>query len=47
MNAKTKALLKVYADKYETKAFLIDDPARFMHLVEGTKQPRNDGFYCC
>ena len=41
MNIKTKALLKKYAARYETTAFLKEDPARFMHLV-----PRNDGFHC-
>ena len=35
MNTKTKALLKEYATRYETEAFLKDDPARFMHLVQG------------
>jgi len=44
MNAKTKALLRVYAEKYETKAFLIDDPARFMHLVEGTNNQETMAF---
>ena len=36
MNGKTKALLKEYAARYETTAFLKEDPARFMHLVQGT-----------
>lgn len=35
MNGKTKALLKEYAARYETTAFLKEDPARFMHLVQG------------
>lgn len=44
MNAKTKALLRVYAEKYETKAFLNDDPARFMHLVQGTNNQETMAF---
>lgn len=44
MNAKTKALLRVYAEKYETKAFLNNDPARFMHLVEGTNNQETMAF---
>ena len=44
MNAKTKALLKEYATRYETVAFLNDDPARFMHLVEGANNQETMAF---
>ena len=44
MNGKTKALLKEYAARYETTAFLKEDPARFMHLVEGTNNQETMAF---
>lgn len=34
---KTKQLLRHYAQKYETAAFLKNDPSRFMHLVKGKR----------
>ena len=44
MNGKTKALLKEYAARYETTAFLKEDPARFMHLVQGTNNQETMAF---
>ena len=44
MNTKTKALLKEYATRYETEAFLKNDPARFMHLVQGTNNQETMAF---
>jgi len=44
MNIKTKALLKEYAARYETTAFLKEDPARFMHLVQGTNNQETMAF---
>lgn len=44
MNLKTKAQLKEYAARYETTAFLKEDPARFMHLVQGTNNQETMAF---
>ena len=44
MNTKTKALLKEYATRYEMEAFLKDDPARFMHLVQGANNQETMAF---
>ena len=44
MNIKTKALLKEYAARYETTAFLKEDPARFMHLVQGINNQETMAF---
>ncbi len=35
MDAKTKNLLRRYADKYETPSFIEGDPSWFMHQVKG------------
>ena len=44
MNLKTKAQLKEYASRYETTAFLKEDPARFMHLVQGANNQETMAF---
>jgi TIGR02757 family protein len=44
MNLKTKAQLKEYAARYETTAFLKEDPARFMHLVQGANNQETMAF---
>ena len=37
MKAELQRLLAEYADRYETPAFLEDDPSRFMHQVDGAE----------
>ena len=44
MNLKTKAQLKEYAAHYETTAFLKEDPACFMHLVQGANNQETMAF---
>ena len=44
MNLKTKAQLKEYAARYETTVFLKEDPARFMHLVQGANNQETMAF---
>ena len=44
MDAKTKTILRRYADKYETPSFIEGDPSWFMHQVKGAANQEATAF---
>ena len=44
MDAKTKTILRRYADKYETPSFIEGDPSWFMHQVNGAENQEATAF---
>ncbi len=44
MNAKTRATLRAYADRYETASFIEGDPSWFMHQVRGSENKEATAF---
>ena len=44
MDAKTKTILRRYADKYETPSFIEGDPSWFMHQVKGAENQEATAF---